>query len=313
MQFEKIKDENFVRIAALQRLTEYNGSEYSMLYLKGWDFFNYPSMEFSDCNDKIFIRFRPHDKYKEDVTDGKYIYLPPLTTSDKIAEAYGMIEDQCREDGDIMYVMSTPKEYVDILGDRYEYVFNEDYSEYLYAPSDLIDLRGKKYHSKRNHIANFVRKYKSGEGSDCVFRPYVHEDRKGVLSLIDGWEESKDFDSEEFDGMADDELSVIALALKFAVGREEYFADVVECGGRIIGFSFGEITPSGVGITHIEKGDVNYDGVYPYLCNAFASAHFADVRYINRQEDMGLEGLRRSKRSYHPVAFCEKYAVKIKG
>ena len=148
MQFEKIKDENFVRIAALQRLTEYNGSEYSMLYLKGWDFFNYPSMEFSDCKDRIFIRFRPHDKYKEDVTDGKYVYLPPLTTSDKIAEAYGMIEDQCREDGDVMYVMSTPKEYVDILGDRYEYVFNEDYSEY------------RSYRSQREEISFQAQSYR---------------------------------------------------------------------------------------------------------------------------------------------------------
>ena len=70
--------------------------------------------------------------------------------------------------------------------------------------------------------------------------------------------------------MANDELNVIALALKLVENNSNYFADIVEYKNKIIGFSLGEITPSGIGITHIEKGDVNYDGIYPYLCNAFA-------------------------------------------
>lgn len=310
MQFEKLCDRDFNRIAQLQEKTKYDGSEYSMLYLKGWDFFNYESMEICDTEDIIFLRFQPHDRYKEDIHDGKYIYLPPLCAVENIAKAYEEIESQCADDAEEMYVMSTPKNYVDILGDKYTYLHNEDYDEYLYLPQDLITLAGKKYHSKRNHIKNFQKRFMSEEETSCVFRSYEKSDREKVFALINGWEESKEFAEEEFDGLANDELNVIALALKLVENNSNYFADIVEYKNKIIGFSLGEITPSGIGITHIEKGDVNYDGIYPYLCNAFAKKHFANVRFINRQEDMGLEGLRKSKRSYHPIGFCEKYAVK---
>ena len=144
----------------------------------------------------------------------------------------------------------------------------------------------------------------------CKFRSYQPSDRSKVFALINGWEEHKEFDEESYDDMANDELNVIDLALKLVEQSENYFADVVEFDGKIIGFSMGEVTPSNVGITHIEKGDINYDGIYPFICNAFAKKRFQNVRYINRQEDMGLEGLRKSKRSFHPIGFCKKYAVK---
>lgn len=310
MQFRRITDEDFTRIAQIQSKTEYDGSEYSMLYLKGWDFFNYQSMEICDMDDRIFLRFIPHDRFKEDVHNGKYIYLPPLTTFDKIEVAFKQIKEQCDADEEDMYVMSTPESYVEILKDSYEYVHNEDYDEYLYLATDLITLAGKKYHSKRNHIKNFVKLYSPDAEGGCKLRSYSPSDREKVFALINGWEEQKEFDKASYDDLANDELNVIDIALKLVEANENYFADVVEYDGKIIGFSLGEITPSNVGITHIEKGDVNYDGIYPYLCNGFAKRHFENVRYINRQEDMGLEGLRKSKRSYHPIGFCKKYAVK---
>ena len=310
MQFVKITDDDYARIAEIQSLTQYDGSEYSMLYLKGWDFFNYQSMQICDLGDRIFLRFVPHDRFNEDIHKGKYIYLPPLTTLDKIEEAYSQIKAQCEEDLEDMYVMSSPESYVEILKDKYQFIHNEDYDEYLYLPQDLIMLAGKKYHSKRNHIKNFVRNYSPSDDGICKFRSYQPSDREKVFALINGWEEHKEFDKESFDDMANDELNVIDLALKLVGNSANYFADVVEYDGKIIGFSMGEITPSNVGITHIEKGDINFDGIYPFICNSFAKKHFENVRYINRQEDMGLEGLRKSKQSFHPVGFCKKYAVK---
>ncbi len=313
MNFEKIKDEHFDLIAKAQSKTEYNGSEYSLLYLKGWDFFNYQSMQIASEDDMIFLRFIPHRKYRDDEYSEKYIYLPPLCIKEKIVRAYEKIEQQCAADGQSVYVMATPREYVDILGDKYDYVNNEDYSEYLYDPKSLITFAGKKYHSKRNHVANFIKNYNPSYDGDCRFREYVAQDREKVFALINGWEERKEFDRADFDSMANEEINVISLALNLVAERKGYFADVIEYEDKIIGFTLGEITPSNVGITHIEKADVAYDGIYSYLCNSFAAKRFADVRYINRQEDMGLEGLRKSKRSYHPVGFCEKYVVKSRG
>ncbi len=310
MLFRAINDEDFSNIASIQMLTDYDGSEYSLLYLKGWDFFNYKSMQIAEEDGVIYLRFKPHDKFNEDGVRDGYIYLPPLCVIEKIKYAYGKIEDFCKLEGQNMYVMSTPQEYVDILGDNYEYVLNQDYAEYLYNPQSLITYAGKKLHSKRNHVNNFIKAYRPNEESGTVFRSYTADDKDKVLAFINGWEESKEFDDKDFDEMANDEISVISLALQFIGKYENYFADVIEYQGKIIGFSLGEITPSSMGITHIEKGDINYDGVYSYLCQAFAQKHFEQVRVINRQEDMGLEGLRKSKQSYHPIGFCQKYVVK---
>ncbi|MCX4362167.1 MAG: phosphatidylglycerol lysyltransferase domain-containing protein [Clostridia bacterium] len=310
MHFEKIDDKDFADIADIQSRTQYNGSEYSLLYLKGWDFFNYQNMNIAREDGVIYIRFKPRDKFNEDGVGDGNIYLPPLCALDKIKDAYAKIEEQCREDGEDMYVMSTPQEYVDILGDEYEYLENADYAEYLYEPQSLMTYAGKKLHSKRNHVNNFVKAYASSEEGGCVFRDYNPQDRGRVMAFINGWEESKEFDKELFNDMADNEVGVINIALDLVAERDNYFADIIEYDGKIIGFSLGEITPSGIGITHIEKGDVNYDGVYAYLCQAFAIKHYGGVRLINRQEDMGLEGLRKSKQSYRPIAFCKKYAVK---
>lgn len=314
MQFRKIKDEDFNIIAEMQSKTLYNGSEYSALYLKGWEFFNYPEMEIAFEDGVIYIRFIPHDKYKEEFDTTKYIFLPPLCTLDKIKDAYAKIEEQSKADNDLMYVMATPDEYVEILGDEYVYKHNDDYDEYLYLPENLITLTGKKYHGKRNHINNFIKLYAPDkEGSECRFRSYEERDYKKVMALIAGWDEKKEFNEDSYDEMKNDEFKVIELGLKMIFGGcDRCFADVIEYGDKIIAFCFGEITPSNVGIVHFEKGDINYEGVYPFINQRVAQKHFKDVRFINRQEDMGLEGLRKSKQSYYPAAFARKNVVESK-
>lgn len=313
MQFRKINDEDFKAIADMQSKTLYNGSDYSMLYLKGWDFFNYQEMQIAEEDGVIYIRFMPHDKYREEFDITKYIYLPPLTTLDKIKGAYKKIEVQSRLDNDLMYVMSTPDEYVEILGDDFRYKHNINYDEYLYLPENLITLKGKKYHGKRNHINNFIKLYSPSEDGICKFRSYDKSDYEKVMALLAGWDEKKEFVESDFEEMKNDEFKVIKQALCMLYsGCGRCFADVVEYDGKIIGFSFGEITPSNVGIVHIEKGDTNYEGIFPFINQQFAQKHFANVRFINRQEDMGLEGLRKSKQSYYPVAFCKKNAVESK-
>ena len=76
------------------------------------------------------------------------------------------------------------------------------------------------------------------------------------------------------------------------------------------GFTLGEITPSNVGIVHIEKADVQYNGSYTKLMNMFAKTVLKDTKLINRQEDMGDEGLRQSKLSYKPIGYSMKYFLK---
>ena len=74
---------------------------------------------------------------------------------------------------------------------------------------------------------------------------------------------------------------------------------------------YGVNVPSGVAVVHVEKGEIEYDGIYPAINQMFSKKHFQGLRYVNRQEDMGLEGLRKSKQSYRPVKMSKKYVVRI--
>ena len=81
--------------------------------------------------------------------------------------------------------------------------------------------------------------------------------------------------------------------------------------GKLAAFSIGEPISRSVFGVHIEKADIQYHGAYPAMAQQFA-AHFAqDYAYLNREEDLGIPGLRKSKLSYHPVALLEKYVVTV--
>ena len=90
-----------------------------------------------------------------------------------------------------------------------------------------------------------------------------------------------------------------------------FLGGILRVDGAIVGISMGEIVRDTLYV-HIEKADVRYSGVYQKLVNCFAREFVTDeVRYINREEDVGDPGLRKSKLSYHPVALQEKYTVRV--
>ena len=77
------------------------------------------------------------------------------------------------------------------FGDDYEYADTADYAEYLYDPQSLMTYAGKKLHSKRNHVNNFIKAYTPNQEGGCVFRSYASQDKDKVFAFINGWEESK--------------------------------------------------------------------------------------------------------------------------
>ncbi len=178
---------------------------------------------------------------------------------------------------------------------------NRDSYDYIYNASDLINLKGKKYHGKRNHIKRF-------KESDWKFTS-INE------SLID---DCFEFSAKSFnDSNKYDEHS--AVVEQYAINTFlTNFKALNLCGGvlyqngKIVGFTIGEKLNSDTFVVHIEKalGDIN--GAYPCLCNEFAKAYASDCLYINREEDLGIDGLRKSKKSYYPAFMYEKNTVIFK-
>lgn len=304
MQFRTICERDFETIARIQSQTRYDGSEYSLLYLSGWQYFAFSTMQIAQTDEAVYLRFAPPQ------SDGEYRYLPPLCKEDAIARAIDALERYCAECAQPLLIVNLPRAYVDALPvGRYEMQTNRDYDEYLYDPQALCTLSGKKYHAKRNYVNRFMQNYMDGDAPRCRLRAYAAEDRAAVEQLIERWQDTKQFEARYRQSEMQESI-FLRRAFELLDGNPTYFADVLECDGKIIGFSYGELTPSGVGIVHIEKADVAYEGAYAALNMLFARKHFASARVINRQEDMGLEGLRRSKSSYHPIGFSEKYYLR---
>lgn len=199
---------------------------------------------------------------------------------------------------------------LEILKER-GYGFKEERSmaEYLYSTEELSELKGKKYHGKRNFINSF--------GYPYILREYRKEDYCGLMELLDIWGKISGLDNDASWSYISDTLKMSDYDLeKEAIVRTledpkayRIFADVLEIDGKIEGFAAGEIMPNNIGVIYFEKGNTQFKGIYQVLDNIFIKAHFKGVPYINKQEDMGLPGLRQSKLSYHPVKLIERYTA----
>ncbi len=171
--------------------------------------------------------------------------------------------------------------------------------DYIYESEKLISLSGKKLHSKRNHINSFLRNY------EPVLKPIDKNNADEVNEMAKYWCKQNfcvDYLYFELKGVQDmlchlDELDFQGMA--------------IYVNGRVEGFTFGEKVNEKMAIIHIEKANADLDGLYAYINNAFVKNYFYDVPFINREEDLGIEGLRKAKLSYQPYKLERKFIVTI--
>jgi len=173
-----------------------------------------------------------------------------------------------------------------------EVTADRDDFDYVYLRSDLAELHGDKYQKKRNQINGFEKEY------DCEVRPLTADQATAARSVLDAWCAAKGSD-------ADYLAAVDAIELQAELGL---FGRIYFAGGQAIGWWLGEIDPGhGVFVDHFEKGSFDHPGIYQFMNRDMAASLPASVTYINREQDLGDEGLRHAKMSYHPVEFIEKY------
>ena len=219
-------------------------------------------------------------------------YAFPMTRGD-VKTAVDRILDDARERGLTPFIgllNDTNTSLIrNLYGDRVSVREERDSFDYLYRREDLAVLSGKKYHAKRNHISRFFREH--GNYSFEEIKPANFDD---VISIAKRWQ----------NGAADTgELTIIRDALEHmdVLGM---FGLLLYVDGRPIAMSLGSKLNDCVCDVNFEKA-VEIDEAYAVINNAFAK-HFDSFILFNREEDMGLEGLRKSKLSYHPEILLRK-------
>jgi len=175
----------------------------------------------------------------------------------------------------------------------YVVVEDKDNFDYLYSRDGLSRLEGRKYHRKRNRVRHFLSLY------ECVYRPIERDRADDAIKVLERWREAS---AEEGDyGPAREALR--------HMGELGLSGLVYYIGGVPVAYTVGEPMPCGLFAVHFEKGVPGYPGLMQFVNQSFAASLPADVRYINREQDLGIEGLRHAKLSYRPDTFVRKYRV----
>ena len=128
------------------------------------------------------------------------------------------------------------------------------------------------------------------------------------IALYDQWMTEKDEETEE--SLQNEKLSVeLALNNMDSLGLT---GGTIYIDGKLCAFTVGERLHPHMQLIHIEKGDTNYEGIFPMINQQYVLHECEDVELINREEDMGIEGMRKAKRSYNPLKMIEKHLLSTK-
>ena len=173
---------------------------------------------------------------------------------------------------------------------------DRDNFDYLYYRKDLAELAGKKYHKKKNHVNNFLHAYPNHEQKQMSASLIP-----AAIEILDRWRQDKDDDGDY--KAAREALDLFeSLALRGTI----FFID-----GKPAAYCLGESIARGkMFAIHFEKAVDEYRGVYQYVNQAFAESLPRFFTLINREQDLGGEGLRQAKMTYRPCGFVQKYTGK---
>ena len=224
-----------------------------------------------------------------------------LPITDDLPKAMSEIEAHCARTGLRFQLECVPEtEALKLRELGYSIQHTPDFDDYLYESSNLTRLSGRKLQAKRNHISQFERTYTYTVRS--LSKPEMREECYEMASTR--WLENHG----EVDQSIINELR--AIRRTFDSWDELGFVGMLVCvDNELTAFTVGEIIDERLAIVHFEKGDTSYHGVYSVINQLFVSEFLRDVKYVNRQEDAGIDGLRKAKLSYQPDLMVKKYRV----
>ncbi len=231
--------------------------------------------------------------------DGSIAYQLPYCTHMQLPGAIEKIRRHAAAMGHVLNLATLNEEQKNqlesALPGAFVYIQQPDYADYIYYAQDLITLRGKKFHAKRNYINRFVQQYAGRFSFEAVGSANAGE----VLAFNAQWDVLH-----PGNGIANEADAVRRAVQNLdAIGM---FGIAMRLDGEIAAFALGTRLCADTVLEQIEKAS-DVTGAYQMINQAFAQRFAADCLYINREEDLGLEGLRKAKQSYNPAYLNMRY------
>lgn len=264
-----------------------------------------------DCNPANIFLWRKKYNIKIAVTNGFLVkayftdnstpwgYCFPIGEGDLMAAIDDIFEDAAQRNCKLKFVMLTEaqkEKLIELTDNNYSFTELIGDEDYIYTNYDLTTLPGKKYHGKRNHISKFNRLYPNWR-----FEIINQSNQKDAMTVVNKWCNNNNIDTDDYE-----EYSAIKEAFE-NYKLLKLHGGILYVDNKPVAMTMG----SGINLTtfdvSFEKALVEYEGSYAKINNEFAKT-LVGFEFINREEDMNIESLRKSKLSYHPAVILKRFS-----
>lgn len=294
-----------------------HGADYSFTNLYIWRKAYRPLISF--CGSRLLVGMPQWNVYAYPKGDGD------------VRPSIEMLLEEAHAKGNKLVIRGltnkTLDEFLPIYGDRFEISEDRDNADYIYTVDKLCNLAGRHLSSKRNHIKHFERNGEwefhiiSAHSCGCYTsgKRLTDEADQGVTEVADkvyknsSIAEAKAFVDEFYREKNDPDLEAEAGAIEEMFANYEtlgFIGGLLYQNGEPVAFTAGTKLDNEVFDVHFEKALPGVEGAYAMVNREFARlvhAELPEIQFFNREEDMGLEGLRKAKESYHPDILLMKY------
>lgn len=290
--FKQINISEIKSMQELLRKAEPKACEFSAGNNILWDFEK--ELEYTVIMGRLVYRMQGKEQMR--------FFIPDL--SGEIGEIIERIQELATAESKKMYlgIMSEEiaKKIDQLFPGRYKIDFDRDHSDYLYLVEDMAQLKGKKFHRKKNHLNGFIKNF------EFTYEPIDERNLEECREMNKRWLTDKLKNDESFK----ESLLLESGAIEFAFDHYNQFGfmgGLIRINDQVEAFTFGEPLNRDTFLVHVEKANEQFRGLYTAITQQFAQRELSDYTYINREEDMGIEGLRQSKLSFYPVEIYHKY------
>ncbi len=236
---------------------------------------------------------------------GAYHFMQPLGyTKENLKEVVDRLIEYKKE-FNLKYLFKDVEERFihdlkEIYPDGFCITEDRDTFDYIYDSSSLIKLSGRKLRNQKNHYNNFIK------NNTYKITNITRDEVLQCIKVSEDWYKHKGIE----DNNINHELRAIEELLK---NRDKLNLKcmAVYVNGKLSAFTIGERLNNEMAIIHIEKADSKVNGLYNFINKTFVEQYFSDVPFINREEDLGIEGLRMTKLAYKPIKLEHKYNITV--
>ena len=293
LEFKKIEIEDKAWADILLRISDFRGAEYCFTNLYIWD--GIYQSKIGRYKDFLMLR-------TGSAPDFRYLY--PAGSGDVKEVIELMMEDAANNGSSFTLIGVTEKTAQELKShfpDRFIFDPIRDSFDYIYESEKLISLSGKKLQPKRNHLNFFAANNKwSYEELNSDMIPEIKEFNHEWCARV----ECKKYETLSWESCAVEKCLDNYHHLNLRGG-------VLRVDGKIVAYTIGEVINSDTVIVHIEKAFSEVRGAYPMINREFLSRVAPGYQYVNREDDIGDEGLRKAKESYYPIFMLEKFYAKL--